>query len=239
MLLVIERSLRRRGVVLGLLQPLLELAVEKLALLSLGAELLLEALLALGGLGAKLVERGAEIVDRARRRWRLVRDEGAELRVQRELGLAARALDGERRSGHGATLAAWPEGVKPCDNAADGRARQRIFLVAQSGQYLSGVSPPVLLPLLRRLGRVGRGRDPGRPAPLHPQAARVPAAVGGAGRARRDRDGVPRLRRRARPPRRGVHRRRRRADAPGGAVLLGRPPPVQPPDGGGGWGRVS
>src|SRR5947209_5047621 len=207
MLLVIERSLRRRGVVLGLLQPLLELAVEKLALLSLGAELLLEALLALGGLGAKLVE------------------DGAELRVQRELSLAARALDGERRSGHGATLAAWPEGVKPCDNAADGGARQRIFLVAQSGQYLSGVSPPVLLPLLRCLGRMGRGRDRGRPAPLHPQAARVPAAVGGAGRARRDRDGVPRLRRGSRPPGRAVHRRRRRADARRVALLEGGPLP--------------
>src|SRR3989442_12892690 len=108
MLLVIERSLRRRGVVLGLLQPLLELAVEKLALLSLGAELLLEALLALGGLGAKLVERGAEIVDRARRRWRLVRDDGAELPGQRELGRPARAPAGARACGRGATRAARP-----------------------------------------------------------------------------------------------------------------------------------
>src|SRR5437867_3832365 len=133
MSLVVEWSLGRPGVVLGLLQARLELAVEKLALLALGAELLLEALLALGRLRAKLVERGAEVVDRSRRRRRLVRDDGPELRVQRELGLAARALDGERWLGHVAKLAACPEGVKPCDNAADGRAHQRVFLVAQPG----------------------------------------------------------------------------------------------------------
>jgi hypothetical protein len=48
MLVVVERSLRGAGVVLGLLEPLLELAVQELALLTLGAELLLEALLPLG-----------------------------------------------------------------------------------------------------------------------------------------------------------------------------------------------
>ena len=38
MLLVVERSLRRPGIVLGLLQAFLELAVEELALLAFGAE---------------------------------------------------------------------------------------------------------------------------------------------------------------------------------------------------------
>ena len=98
MLLVVERSLRRVGVVLGLLQAFLELAVEQLALLAFGPQLLPEALLALGRLGAEHVEGGAEIVDRSRGRRRLVGDDGPELGVDRELGLAARTLDRERRS---------------------------------------------------------------------------------------------------------------------------------------------
>ena len=93
MLLVVERSLRWARIVLGLLQALLELAVEQLALLALGAELLFEALLTLGGLAAKLVERGPQVVDGPRRGRCLVRDDGPELGVERELGLAARALD--------------------------------------------------------------------------------------------------------------------------------------------------
>src|SRR5690348_11155016 len=101
MLVVIERSLGRPGIVLGPLEALLELAVEQLALLALGAQLLLETLLALGGPGAKLVEGRAQIVDGARRRRRNVRDDGLEVGVERELGLAARALDGERRVRHG------------------------------------------------------------------------------------------------------------------------------------------
>src|SRR5215468_2074152 len=117
MLVVVERSLRRPRIVLGPLEALLELAVEELALLALGAELLLEALLSLGGPGAELVERGAQIVDGAsRRRW-LVRDDGAELSVERQLGPTAGALDGERSIGHGAKLAAGPQGrqaVRQC-----------------------------------------------------------------------------------------------------------------------------
>src|SRR2546427_10461094 len=111
MLLVVERSLRRGGVVLGLLQTLLELAIEELALLAFGAELLLEALLALGGLRAALVEGGAEIFDRPRGRRRLGRDDGLKLRIQRELGHAARALDRQRWAIHGATLATRPKCV--------------------------------------------------------------------------------------------------------------------------------
>src|SRR5437879_6151166 len=117
MLLVVVRSLGRPGIVLGPFEALLELPVEQLALLALGAELLLEALLPLGGLRAKLVERGAQIVDGPRRGRRLVRDHGSKLRVERELGLAARALDRERRVRHSATLAARPQGrqaVRQC-----------------------------------------------------------------------------------------------------------------------------
>src|SRR5207249_448285 len=89
-----EGALRRVGRVLRLLQALLELAVEELALLPFRLDALAEALLDLGGAPAQLVERPAEVGDRARRRRRLVRDHGPELWVQRELGLTARALDG-------------------------------------------------------------------------------------------------------------------------------------------------
>src|SRR5207245_1194280 len=117
MLLVVVQSLGRLGIVLGPLEAFLELPVEQLTLLAFGAELLLEALLPLGGLRAKLVERGAQIVDGPCRGRRLVRDDGSKLRVERELGLAARALDRERRVRHGATLAARPQGrqaVRQC-----------------------------------------------------------------------------------------------------------------------------
>src|SRR2546426_10423076 len=100
MLLVVERSLRRPGGILGLFEALLELAVEKLALLARGAELLLEALLALGGLRPELVEGGAEDVDRPRGRRRLVLDDVLELCTQPELRLTARTLDREQQSCH-------------------------------------------------------------------------------------------------------------------------------------------
>src|SRR5438093_12792881 len=117
MLLVVVQSLGRLGIVLGPLEAFLELPVEQLTLLAFGAELLLEALLPLGGLRAKLVERGAQIVDGPCRGRRHVRDDGPKLRVERELGLAARALDRERRVRHGATLAARAQGrqaVRQC-----------------------------------------------------------------------------------------------------------------------------
>src|SRR5262245_26328435 len=117
MLLVVERSLWWPRIVLGPLETLLELAVEELTLLTFGTELLPEALLSLGGPGTELVERGAQIVDGASRRRRLVRDDGAELSVERQLGLTAGALDGERRIGHGAKLAVAPQGrqaVRQC-----------------------------------------------------------------------------------------------------------------------------
>jgi len=77
----------------------------------------------------------------------------------------------------------------------------------------------------------GTRRPPTTSAGLRPQAARVAPDVGGAGRARRDRDGLPRLRRRPRPPERAVHRRlveRMRATG----APPGRPLPREPQDGG-------
>src|SRR5262245_54527901 len=109
MLFVVERSPWRPGIVLGPLEAFLELPVQQLALVAFGAQLLLEALLALGGSGPKLVECGAQIVNGPRRRRWDVRDHGSKLRVERELGLAARTLDRERRVRHGATLAARPQ----------------------------------------------------------------------------------------------------------------------------------
>src|SRR2546426_496187 len=109
-LLVVERTLRRVGRGLRLLQALLGLAVEELALLPFRLDALTEALLDLSGARAQLVERRPEIFDRARRRRRLVRDHGPELGVQRELGFAARALDPEGLPRHALTVAA-PRGT--------------------------------------------------------------------------------------------------------------------------------
>src|SRR5438309_1660055 len=111
-LLVVEGALRRVGRVLRLLEALLELSVEDFALLPFRLDALAEALLDLGRARAQLVERSAEVGDRARRRGRLVRDHGPELRVQRELGLAARALDPEGLLRHALTVAAPPGTVK-------------------------------------------------------------------------------------------------------------------------------
>src|SRR5881296_3864545 len=69
-LLVVERTLRRVGRVLRLLQALLELAVEELALLPFRLDALAEALLDLSGARAQLVERRPEIFDRPCRRRR-------------------------------------------------------------------------------------------------------------------------------------------------------------------------
>src|SRR3989442_13657555 len=110
MLLVVVRSLGRPGIVLGPFEALLELPVEQLALLALGAELLLEALLPLGGLRAKLVERGAQIVDGPRRGRRLVRDHGSKPPGERGLGLAARAPGRGRAGRRTAPPAARPPG---------------------------------------------------------------------------------------------------------------------------------
>src|SRR3989338_320346 len=96
-LLVVEGTLGRVRRVFRLLQPLLELAVEHLALLPLGLHALFEALLDLGGAGTQLVERRAEVVDRALHRRGFVADHGRQLWIDRELGTAARALDAERR----------------------------------------------------------------------------------------------------------------------------------------------
>src|SRR5881296_3185506 len=231
-LLVVERTLRRVGRVLCLLQALLELAVEELALLPFRLDALAEALLDLSGARAQLVERRPEIFDRPCRRRRLVRDDGPELGVQRELGPASGALDREGLFRHGPNVAAGarsvkrgatPQVVRQCRR--NGGAHQRVLLVAEPRQRLPGVQAQILLPLLWGLGRLGRRGAPGGASPLHPEAARVAAAVGRARRARCDRDGPPRLRPRPRHSRRALHRRRDRADAGRVALLQGGPLP--------------
>src|SRR5437899_9252956 len=67
----------------------------------------------------------------------------------------------------------------------DARPHQRLLLVPQSRQRLLGVQAAVLLPLLRRLGRLGGRRHRGGAPPLRAQAARLAADVGGGRRARR------------------------------------------------------
>src|SRR5437773_10967291 len=108
MLLVVERSLRRVGRVLGLLQTFLEFAVAQLALVAFGAELLLEALLALGRPRPELVEGRTQAVDGAGRQRRFVHDQGAQQRVQRTLRLPAGTLDRERRLSYAVKLGAHP-----------------------------------------------------------------------------------------------------------------------------------
>src|SRR5262245_8647294 len=100
MLLEVERPPRGAGVVLGFLEPLLELPVEELALLGLRLHLLPEALLALRGLAIERAEGGAEVGHGALARRLLVGDHGAELRIDGQLAFAAGADDGERRRSH-------------------------------------------------------------------------------------------------------------------------------------------
>src|SRR5262245_70975 len=151
MLVVVERSLRWTRVVLGSLQPLLELAIEQLALLALGAKLLLEALLSLGRPAAELVERGAEIVHRPRRGRRLVRDDRPQLGVERELGLAARTLDRERRCGHWRHASSVSEGrqaVRQCQRwpssptSSRGRAAATTPFKTAAAATSSTITPP-------------------------------------------------------------------------------------------------
>src|SRR5262245_21963227 len=97
MLLEVERPPRRAGVVLGFLEPLLELAIEELALLRLGLHLLPEALLALRGLAIERAEGGAEVGHGALAGRLLVGDHGAELRIDGQLAFTAGTDDGERR----------------------------------------------------------------------------------------------------------------------------------------------
>src|SRR6185436_3113882 len=82
---------------------LLELAVEQLVPVLLGFHLLLEALLALGGLLLDDVERAAEVLRGALHGWGIVRDDGAELGVDGERGLTAGAGDGEGLHGRDAS----------------------------------------------------------------------------------------------------------------------------------------
>src|SRR5262249_20408854 len=65
-----------------------------------------------------------------------------------------------------------------------GRSPERIFLVPHTRQRLPGVSPPLLLPVLRRLGRLGPAGRSDHSRALHPEATRHAPDVGGATRAR-------------------------------------------------------
>src|SRR5713101_6720471 len=53
-----------------------------------------------------------------------------------------------------------------------GRPDERLLVVAEQGRRVPGLQAPLLLPVLRLLGRVGQRRARGRPPPLHPEAAR-------------------------------------------------------------------
>src|SRR3989442_5437822 len=106
MLLEVEGPPWGIGRVLRLLEAFLELPIEDLALLGLRLHLLTEARLALGGFRAERAQRLAEIGDRALRRRRLVRDDGTQLDVDRQLAVAARAHDGEGCVRHGAITVA-------------------------------------------------------------------------------------------------------------------------------------
>src|SRR5258706_5782648 len=70
---------------------------------------------------------------------------------------------------------------------------ERLLVVAEQGRRVPGLQAPLLLPVLRLLGRVGQRRPRGRPSPLHLETARHAPDVGGAYRPRRDRDGAQRV----------------------------------------------
>src|SRR6266850_336785 len=96
-----------------------------------------------------------------------------------------------------------------------GRPRQRVLLVAHPRQRLPGVPPALFLPVLRRLGRLGRQLRPPRPSTLHPQAARHPPDVDRPARARGGRALSPRPARWARAERSLAHRGHGASDARG------------------------
>src|SRR5204862_1956791 len=111
MLLEVEgppRGIRR---VLRLLQAFLELPIEQLALLGLRFHLLAEARLALGRFRPERAQRRAKVSDGALGRRRLVRDDGAQLGIDRQLAVAARAHDRERGIGLRAITVARVERV--------------------------------------------------------------------------------------------------------------------------------
>src|SRR5262245_34067308 len=99
-LLVVVGPARWVGRVFGLLQPFLELPVEQAALLGLRGHPLAEALFAIGGPREQLVEGVAQALALALTGWRLMRDDRAQLAVQGQRGLTARAGDGEGLARH-------------------------------------------------------------------------------------------------------------------------------------------
>src|SRR5215475_1071005 len=99
-LVVVVGAAGRIRRVLRLLEPLLELAVEKTALLGLRLDPLAEALLALGRLRDELFEGVPQALALALSRRGLVGDHRAQLAVEGERGLAAGADHGETLARH-------------------------------------------------------------------------------------------------------------------------------------------
>src|SRR6185436_5061773 len=94
---------------------------------------------------------------------------------QRSCGQGPRgpsACLGTRSARDGSTL------VSRCYALGDGGSRQPFLLVALAGGHVRGVPPPILLPLLRRLGRLGEQCAAGRPTPVRPEAADGAAGLG-------------------------------------------------------------
>src|SRR2546430_2171609 len=137
----------------------------------------------------------------------------------------ALTLDGAKKLAAAAEAEATKNNWRVGIVIVDGGAHQRLLLVTEPRQRLPGVQAQILLSLLRGVGRLGRRGARGSPTALRPEAARLPSAVGGARRARRDRDGPARLRAGPGHPRRALHRRRHRADAGRVALLEGGPLP--------------
>src|SRR5262245_10004159 len=140
-LVVVVGAAGRIRRVLRLLEPLLELAVEKTALLGLRLDPLAEALLALGRLRDELFEGVPQALALALSRRGLVGDHRAQLAVEGERGLAAGADHGETLARHARIVPelAQRRGVEPVQCrpwpvgllAADGRSDERVFLVPQ------------------------------------------------------------------------------------------------------------
>src|SRR5262249_42938220 len=102
--------------------------------------------------------------------WSLL---GRGSRVRRDAGRPGACLGYQRR---------W-RSVKPgagCYALPNGGPPERLLLVALPRGHVRGVPPPLLLPLLRRLGRLGADRDTRRAAALRPEAADGAAGLGGA-----------------------------------------------------------
>src|SRR5262245_46337526 len=101
-------------------------------------------------------------------------------------------------------------------------------MVPHAGQCVSGMPPPLLLQVLRRLGRLEPAGVLSDPPPLRPEAARHPPHVGGTARARGDRAHAARAATRARAVRGIADRGYGAADARGMERIARRRLPREP-----------